>query len=128
MNTIRQGSRESLREYIARFNKEKVSISNPNTETVINTFRNRLHYGSDLCKELTKFPCKNFKDVLVKAWAQIRWDKDEEYKMSIGLPIKTTREPPNIPNRNDKKQFRQIKSFEQNYDPYSNGNHHMESR
>ena len=58
LNTLRQGSRESLRKYIARFNKEKVSISNPNTETVINTFKNGLHYGSDLCKELTKFPCK----------------------------------------------------------------------
>ena len=54
-------------EYIARFNKVNVSISNPNIETVINDFRNGLYYGSDLCKELTKFPCKNFEDVLAKA-------------------------------------------------------------
>ncbi|KAL5542642.1 hypothetical protein UlMin_010352 [Ulmus minor] len=67
LNTIRQGNRESLREYITRFNKERVSISNLNTETDINAFRNGLHYGSDLCKELTKFPCKNFEDVLAKA-------------------------------------------------------------
>ena len=71
-HTIRQGSRESLRLYIARFNKEKVSISNHNTEIVINAFRNGLQYGADLCKELTKFSCKNFEDVLAKAWAQIR--------------------------------------------------------
>ena len=77
LNIIRQGSRESLREYIAQFNKEKVSISNLNIETVINAFRNELHYGLDLCKELTKFSCKNFEDVLAKAWAQIRWDEDE---------------------------------------------------
>ena len=50
LNTIRQWSRESLREYITQFNKEKVLISNPNTETIINAFRNELHYGSDLCK------------------------------------------------------------------------------
>ncbi|KAL5553151.1 hypothetical protein UlMin_040552 [Ulmus minor] len=72
LNTIRQESRESLREYIARFNKEKVSILNLNTETIINAFRNGLHYGSDLYKELTKFPCKNFENVLAKAWTHIR--------------------------------------------------------
>ena len=42
LNTIRQGSRESLRDYIARFNKENVSISNPNIETIINAFRTAL--------------------------------------------------------------------------------------
>ena len=31
LNTIREGNKESLREYIAWLNKEKVSISNPNT-------------------------------------------------------------------------------------------------
>ena len=77
MNTIRQESIKSLKEYIARFNKENVSISNPNIETIINAFRNRLHYGSNLYKEPTKFPYKNFDDVLARAWAQIRWDKDE---------------------------------------------------
>ena len=53
LNTIKQGSQETLREYIARFNKEKVSFTNLNSETVINAFRNGLHYGSDLFKELT---------------------------------------------------------------------------
>ena len=78
---------ESLREHITQFKKENVSISNPNTKTVINAFRNGLHYDSYLCKELTKFPCKNFKDVLAKAWVQITWDEDEEYKILMGLPI-----------------------------------------
>ena len=104
LNTIRQGSRESLRAYIVRFNKENVSISNPNTKTIINAFRNGLHYGSDLCKELTKFPCKNFEDVLAKAWDQIRWDKYEEYKISIGLPIKANRETTNFLSRSDNRQ------------------------
>ena len=61
LNTIRQGSRESLRNYIARFNKENVSISNLNTETVINAFRNGLHYGLNLRKELTNSPAKTLK-------------------------------------------------------------------
>jgi len=67
LNTIKQGSRESLREYITLFNKENVSVYNPNIETVINAFRNELYYGLDLRKELTKFPCKNFKNVVSKA-------------------------------------------------------------
>ena len=100
MNTIRQGSKESLREYIAQFNKE-----NPNIETIINTFRNGLHYDLDLCKELTKFPCKTFKGVLAKAWAHIRWDEDEEYKISMGLPIKSGQKFPNILNINDNRPF-----------------------
>ena len=128
LNTIRQGSRESLREYISRFNKENVSISNPNIGIVINTFRNRLHYGSDLCKELTKFPCKNFKDVLAKAWAQISWDEDEQYKILIGLPIKTNWEFHKFWNRNDNRSFRTRRIFERNHDSYTNGNHRIESR
>ena len=103
-------------------------MSNPNTKTVINAFRNGLLYSFDLCKELTKFPCKNFEDVLAKAWAQIRWDEDEEYKMSIGFPVEAAQELPNIPNRNDNNQFRQKRSFERNYNPYSNGNHRTENR
>ena len=63
---IQYGSRETLRVYVAWFNKEKVAISNPNTYNVINAFRNGLYYGSNLYKGLTKFSCKNFEDVLVK--------------------------------------------------------------
>ena len=69
LNTIKQGSRETLKEYIAWFNKEKVSFTNLNAKTVINALKNGLHCGSDLCKELTRYPFKNFEDVLAKAWA-----------------------------------------------------------
>ncbi|KAL5563293.1 hypothetical protein UlMin_033040 [Ulmus minor] len=126
LNTVRQGNRESLREYIARFNKEKVSISNPNTETVINAFRNGLHYGSDLCKELTKFPCKNFEDVLAKAWAQIRWDEDEQYKLSTRMPVRTERESRLSPNRNEGRNFRARRMPERIYDTY--GSRRTENR
>ncbi|KAL5569967.1 hypothetical protein UlMin_026542 [Ulmus minor] len=124
--TIPRDLREACIEYITRFNKEKVSISNPNTETVINTFRNRLHYGSDLCKELTKFSCKNFEDVLAKAWAQIKWDKDEQYKLFISMPVKTDRESRDFLNRNDNRNFRARRVPERNYDSY--GSHRTENR
>ena len=108
------------------FNKEKVSISNLNTKTIINAFMNGLLYGSDLCKELAKFPWKNFKDMLAKAWAQIRLGEDKEYKISMGLPIKSNRESPNFPNRNDYSYFIPQRVPKWIYDSYSNGNCQME--
>jgi len=126
LNTIRHGNRESLREYIAWFNKEKVSISKPNTEIVINAFRNGLHYGSDLCKELTKFPCKNFEDVLAKAWAQIRWDEDEQYKLFISMLIRSDQESRDLPNKNNSRNFKARRMPERIYDSY--GSRRTESR
>ena len=68
---------EPLREYVGRFNKEKVSITHCNQDTAISAFRKGLRYDSDLYKELTKYPCKTMEDVLAKAWAQIKWEEDE---------------------------------------------------
>ncbi|XP_057811678.1 uncharacterized protein LOC131025917 [Salvia miltiorrhiza] len=68
---------ESLRDYIGRFNKEKVSITNCSTQTAITTFRKSLLPDSDLYKDLTKYPCKTMEDVLAKAWAQIKWEEDQ---------------------------------------------------
>ena len=62
-------------------------FTNPNTKTVISTFRNGLHYGSDLCKELTQYPCKKFEDVLAKAWVHIKWDESEVCRISMGLLV-----------------------------------------
>ena len=60
---------EPLREYVGRFNKEKVSITHCNQDTAISAFRKGLRYDSDLYKELTTYPCKTMEDVLAKAWA-----------------------------------------------------------
>ena len=58
---------EILRSFVARFNKEKVSITNYNLDTAISAFQKRLRHDSDLYKELTKYPCKMMEDVLAKA-------------------------------------------------------------
>ena len=76
--TITQKRDENLRAYVGRFNKEKVQISHCNQATVISAFRRGLRFDSDLYKELTKYPCKTMEDVLAKAWAQIKWEEDEE--------------------------------------------------
>ena len=70
-----------FREYITRFNKENVVIINPNVETIINAFGNWVHYGSDLYKELTRYLCKSFEDIMAKPWAQIRWDESKVYRL-----------------------------------------------
>uniref|UniRef100_A0A803QAX4 Retrotransposon gag domain-containing protein n=1 Tax=Cannabis sativa TaxID=3483 RepID=A0A803QAX4_CANSA len=65
---IKQKRSESLRDYIGRFNKEKVSIPYCNVDTAITTFYKTLQMESDLYKELTKYPCRTMEDVLAKAW------------------------------------------------------------
>ena len=74
---IKQRRGESLRDYVARFNTEKVSITSCNVDTAITAFRKGLMVDSDLYKELTKYPCRTMEDVLAKAWAQIKWEEDE---------------------------------------------------
>ncbi|KAK0595541.1 hypothetical protein LWI29_007683 [Acer saccharum] len=75
--TITQRTGENLRAYVGRFNREKVQIPHCNQATAIYAFRKGLKFDSDLYKELTKYPCRTMEDVLVKAWAQIKWEEDE---------------------------------------------------
>ncbi|CAA7046921.1 unnamed protein product [Microthlaspi erraticum] len=67
---------EPLRDYVGRFNKEKVSIPACVTSTAISAFKRGLLPDSDLYKELTKYQCRTMEDVLSRAWAQIRWEED----------------------------------------------------
>ncbi|KAH6787972.1 hypothetical protein C2S52_007524 [Perilla frutescens var. hirtella] len=75
---IIQYPNETLRNYVARFNTEKVEIPGCNADTAISAFRKGLKRDSDLYKELTKYPCKTMNDILAKAWAQIKWEEDED--------------------------------------------------
>ncbi|KFK21940.1 hypothetical protein AALP_AAs40902U000100 [Arabis alpina] len=71
-----QRKEESLREYVGRFNKEKVSIPSCVTSTAISAFKRGLLPDGDLYKELTKYQCRTMEDVLSRAWAQIKWEED----------------------------------------------------
>ncbi|KAH6785376.1 hypothetical protein C2S51_037831 [Perilla frutescens var. frutescens] len=75
--TVIQRQEKTLRSFVGRFNREKVSILGCNIDTTVSAFRKGLKRGSDLYKELTKYPCKTMEDVLAKAWAQIKWEEDE---------------------------------------------------
>ncbi|XP_010513510.1 PREDICTED: uncharacterized protein LOC104789524 [Camelina sativa] len=77
---VRQKRDESLRAYVGRFNKEKVSIPSCNTSTAISAFKRGLLPDGDLYKELTKYQCRTMEDVLSRAWAQIKWEEDSAYR------------------------------------------------
>ncbi|XP_010682324.3 uncharacterized protein LOC104897199 [Beta vulgaris subsp. vulgaris] len=76
LHRIVQKSDESLKEFVNRFNREKVSIPNCDARTAIEAFRRGLDEESDLYKELTKYPCPTFEDAQAKALAQIRLEED----------------------------------------------------
>nr|XP_017245120.1 PREDICTED: uncharacterized protein LOC108216789 [Daucus carota subsp. sativus] len=74
---ITQRYREPLREYLTRFNREKVTITNCDIPTAIEAFRRGLERDSPLYDELTKYPCKTLDDVQAKAMAQVRLEEDK---------------------------------------------------
>ncbi|XP_048493520.1 uncharacterized protein LOC125494062 [Beta vulgaris subsp. vulgaris] len=76
LHRIVQKSDESLKEFVNRFNREKVSIPNCDARTANEAFRRGLDEESDLYKELTKYPCPTFEDAQAKALAQIRLEEN----------------------------------------------------
>ncbi|XP_031267808.1 uncharacterized protein LOC116126246 [Pistacia vera] len=74
---IYQKMGEPLREYVSRFNREKISIPSCNPETAVDAFRKGLLPDEDLYKELTKLGCTTMEDALARAVIQIRWEEDE---------------------------------------------------
>ena len=77
-----------------RYNKEKVSIPHCDVPTSIQAFRRGLVRGSELYRELTKYPCLSFEDVQAKAMAQIRLEEDEE-------PLKVNPSPDRVERRSN---------------------------
>ncbi|KAF3602029.1 hypothetical protein F2Q69_00035270 [Brassica cretica] len=67
---------EPLRDYIARFNQEKVAVLECSIPTAIYAFKRGLLPDGGLYKELTMYPCKTMEDVLSRAWAQVKWEED----------------------------------------------------
>ncbi|XP_074314624.1 uncharacterized protein LOC141649848 [Silene latifolia] len=56
---IVQEIEESIKDYVIRFNAEKVAIRGCDTSTVVNAFQQGLDKDSDLYKELTMHPAKD---------------------------------------------------------------------
>ncbi|KAL5567866.1 hypothetical protein UlMin_024441 [Ulmus minor] len=64
---IHQCRGEKLRDYVGRFNREKVSILFCNQETTVEAFWKGLFLDGELYKDLTKFNCSTIEDVLACA-------------------------------------------------------------
>ncbi|XP_057789072.1 uncharacterized protein LOC131005932 [Salvia miltiorrhiza] len=105
---------EPLRDYISRFNKEKVSITNCNTQTAVTSFRKGLLPDSDLYKDLTKYPCRTMEDVLAKAWAQIKWEEDQ-YIHHRSSPSGNTRRDSRVDRRTNNRRSEPYPSSRQEY-------------
>ncbi|XP_013617457.1 PREDICTED: uncharacterized protein LOC106323968 [Brassica oleracea var. oleracea] len=67
---------EPLRDYIARFNQEKVAVPECNIPTAISAVKRGLLPDGGLYKELTMYPCKAMEDVLSRGWVQVKWEED----------------------------------------------------
>ncbi|XP_031251982.1 uncharacterized protein LOC116109890 [Pistacia vera] len=74
---IYQRRGEPLREYVSRFNREKISIPSCNPKTAVDAFRKGLLPDGELYKELTKLGCITMEDALAQVVIQIRWEEDE---------------------------------------------------
>ncbi|XP_031282174.1 uncharacterized protein LOC116140726 [Pistacia vera] len=68
---------EPLREYVSRFNREKISIPSCNPKTAVDAFRKGFLPDGELYKELTKLGCTTMEDALARAVIQIRWEEDD---------------------------------------------------
>ncbi|XP_074347615.1 uncharacterized protein LOC141686481 [Apium graveolens] len=74
---IVQHLREPLRDYLTRFNREKVTITNCDVPTTIKALRRGLERESPLYGKLTKYPCRTMDDVQAKTMAQVRLEEEK---------------------------------------------------
>ncbi|XP_074277760.1 uncharacterized protein LOC141601383 [Silene latifolia] len=74
---------ESIKDYVTRFNAEKVSIRGCDMSTAINTFRQGLDKESNLYKELSMYPCERFEEVPQRATTALRLEEDIQARKGI---------------------------------------------
>ncbi|XP_068224445.1 uncharacterized protein [Palaemon carinicauda] len=80
LNSFQQRRGELLRNYVARFNKERISIPDLHQPTVVEAFQNELLADSGFYKKLTKFKCYNLDQAMARAQVEIRWENDKRNK------------------------------------------------
>ncbi|XP_021737565.1 uncharacterized protein LOC110704094 [Chenopodium quinoa] len=103
---------ESLRDYLNRFNREKIGIHKCDAPTTIKAFRRGLLDHSELYKELTKYPCTTFEDVHAKAMSQVRFEEDA-YARKTPEPDRQSRRNNNFPRRDHRFKPYQRSRFEE---------------
>ncbi|XP_074278721.1 uncharacterized protein LOC141602316 [Silene latifolia] len=100
---ITQKPDETLRAFLNRFNKEKVSIPRCDIGTVVEAFRQGVLPHSDLYGELTKYPCHTFEDVQAKMLAYIRLEEDKSLIKRLDNMRPVVRWPRKVDNPNPRR-------------------------
>ncbi|XP_056687997.1 uncharacterized protein [Spinacia oleracea] len=90
---------EPLKDYIAQFIREKVTVPECDVPTAIEAFRQGLYGETDLWRDLIKYPCKTFEDAQAKAMAQVRLEETLYSRKGTNDYTKTERRLP-YPKRN----------------------------
>ncbi|XP_056697828.1 uncharacterized protein [Spinacia oleracea] len=92
---------EPLKDYIARFIREKVTVPECDVPTAIEAFRQGLYGETDLWRDLIKYPCKTFEDAQAKAMAQVRLEETLYSRKGTNDYTKTDRRLPYPKRSND---------------------------
>ncbi|XP_074301114.1 uncharacterized protein LOC141632465 [Silene latifolia] len=77
---IKQKPGETIRAFLTRLNKEKVSIPRCDVGTTVEAFTQELPLDIDFFDELTIKPCLTFEDVQAKSLGYIQQEKDKSFK------------------------------------------------
>ncbi|XP_021861050.2 uncharacterized protein [Spinacia oleracea] len=93
---------EPLKDYIARFIREKVNVPKCDVPTAIVAFRQGLYGETDLWRDLIKYPCKTFEDAQAKAMAQVRLEETLYSRKGTNDYTKTDRRLPYPKRSNDR--------------------------
>ncbi|KAL9238956.1 hypothetical protein vseg_013321 [Gypsophila vaccaria] len=88
---ILQGEKETFRDYLYRFNKEKVFIPISDIGTAKEAFRQGLVRDLELYIELTRYPYSTFEDVQAKALTQIKVEEDIPFRVRSVETDRTSR-------------------------------------
>ncbi|XP_038704656.1 uncharacterized protein LOC120014086 [Tripterygium wilfordii] len=93
---------ESLRDFLSRFNTEKVSIPYCDPGTTIQALRSCLLPDGEFYEELTKCDVRSYEEALMKATVFVRWEEDARRK-----PVN----PPKEEKREDKRPRKDQSTF-----------------
>ncbi|XP_042426086.1 uncharacterized protein LOC122013942 [Zingiber officinale] len=88
--TLKQGSAESLRSYIKRFNQVAQDVPSATSEILMSAFSHGLTEG-EFFRDLIRNPMKNFDEMLEKAASYINVEEAQAARRKIDKPLPTNK-------------------------------------
>ncbi|XP_074298975.1 uncharacterized protein LOC141629965 [Silene latifolia] len=115
---------ETIGDFNARFNNEKVAVRECDVSTTVEAFRRGLHHDSDQYKLLTMHPCHSFEVVQEKVAASIRLKED----MLTRASVPSTPSVSSTPTIKKSRRKQPTKRKEERYKPYGQGVNRIDNR